>query len=96
MLAVAGRLTRAHRIDEAIWNFELVRTLNERARLLVLGDGPDRSRLERFARLVSMPQAVKFLGDSQDATEVLPGIDVFWYMVADTSACATAGSTASI
>jgi glycosyltransferase involved in cell wall biosynthesis len=79
LIAVAGPLTRAQRLDEAIWCFELVRTLNERAVLLVFGDGPERERLERFTRLVSEPAAVRFLGYREDLGRWLSQADVFWH-----------------
>jgi len=79
VIAVAGPLTRAKRLDEAIWCFELVRTLNERAVLLVFGDGCERQRLERFTRLVSEPKAVRFMGFRKDLDQWLPQVDLFWH-----------------
>ncbi len=61
LITIAGPLTRSQWIDEAIWNYELVRTLHEQACLVILGDGPDRARLERYARLVSEPSAIRFI-----------------------------------
>jgi glycosyltransferase involved in cell wall biosynthesis len=78
VIALAGPLTRAKRIDEAIWCFALVRALNERAVLLIFGDGPERQRLERFTRLVSDPAMVKFLGYRDNLRPWLAGADVFW------------------
>jgi len=78
LLAVAGPLTREQQIDEAIWYFELVRTLDVRVRLLIFGDGPDRHRLERFSRLASDPTAIRFLGYRTDFRELLSHADLFW------------------
>ena len=88
LIAVAGPLTRSQCIDEAIWDFELVRTLDENVRLLIFGDGPDRHRLERFARLTSEPSAIRFLGYRADFREVLPTVDLFWH-----TGVASAGNT---
>ena len=79
LIAVAGPLTRSQRIDEAIWYFELVRTLEERVRLLIFGDGPDRHRLERFSRLTSEPSAIRFLGYRADFRELVAHADLFWH-----------------
>jgi len=79
LIAMAGKLTRSKRIDEAIWCFELVRTLHERAALLVFGGGPDRHRLERFARLTSEPKVVRFLGYRADWHTMLSHADLFWH-----------------
>lgn len=79
LIAVAGRLLRSQQIDEAIWHFELVRTLDESVRLLIFGDGPDQQRLERFTRLTSEPAAVRFLGYRRNVRQLLPHADVFWH-----------------
>jgi len=82
LIAVAGPLCRTQRVDEAIWNFELVRTLESRARLLIFGDGPDRPRCERFSRLASEPCAIRFLGYRPDFRALLPHADLFWHTAA--------------
>ncbi|RIK71837.1 MAG: hypothetical protein DCC67_20105 [Planctomycetota bacterium] len=78
LIAVAGPLQRRKEFDQAIWSFELLRVLHENAVLLVLGDGPDYERLERFADLVCDPGAVRLLGYRPDIGGILPHIDVFW------------------
>jgi len=78
LLAVVGPLLTHKRVDDAIWCFELVRVLYDKACLLVIGDGPQRRRLERFARLVCEPGSVRFLGLRADVAEILPHIDVLW------------------
>lgn len=80
LIAVAGPLGRHRQVDEAIWAFELVRVVHPSARLLVVGDGADRPRLERFAEQVSEPDCVRFLGYRDDWQGLLPGIDVFWQL----------------
>lgn len=79
LITVAGPLTRSQQIDEAIWHYELVRTLDERLRLLIFGDGPDRPRVERFARLTSEPHSIRFLGYRDNFRELLPHTDLFWH-----------------
>lgn len=79
LIAVAGPLVRSQQIDEAIWHFELIRTLDENVRLMIFGDGPDRHRLERFTRLTSEPSAVRFLGYRRDFRELLSHVDIFWH-----------------
>lgn len=79
LIAVAGPLVRSQQVDEAIWHFELVRTLDEEVCLLIFGDGPDNHRLERFTRLTSEPSAVRFLGYRRDFRELLTHVDVFWH-----------------
>ena len=80
LIAVAGPLGRHRQVEEAIWAFELVRVIHPTARLLVVGDGGDRARLERFAEQVSEPGCVRFLGYRDDWNSLLPGIDIFWQL----------------
>jgi glycosyltransferase involved in cell wall biosynthesis len=80
LIAVAGPLERRKEIDEAIWHFELVRVLHEKARLLIFGDGPDRARLERFAEEVSDRGCICFLGFRNDFLQVLPAADAYWQL----------------
>lgn len=83
LIAVAGPLIREQQVDEAIWYFELVRTLEERVRLLIFGDGPDLPRLERFARLTSEPAAIRLLGYRSDFRQLLPYTNLFWHTAAE-------------
>ena len=80
IIAVSGPLRRHRQVDEAIWAFELVRVIYPTARLLVVGDGPDRARLERFAEQTSEPGCVRFLGYRDDWRQLLPGVGVFWQL----------------
>ena len=73
-----GRLARQKRLDDVIWAFELVRCLRGEVRLVIAGDGPERARLERFAREIQVDGSVQFLGHRADAAELWPGLDVFW------------------
>lgn len=80
LIALSGPLIRTKEIDEAIWCYELVRVVHPEARLLLLGDGPDRARLERFAYLVSIPKCIRFCGFRCDQAAILPNVDVFWQL----------------
>jgi glycosyltransferase involved in cell wall biosynthesis len=61
-----------------IWAVETLRQIRERLQLLVIGDGPERERLEVFARTVHCDKHVKFLGHRDDAARFLPGLDAFF------------------
>ncbi len=80
LIAVAGPLVRSKRLDDTMWHFELVRVLHPQARLLIVGDGPDRTRLEQFALQVSEPDCVRFLGYRDDLSELLTHVDVYWQL----------------
>lgn len=81
LIVTAGRLEPQARFDEAIWSFELVRVLHPAARLAIVGDGPDRRRLERFARQVSEPGCVALVHDSRsELAEALTHAEVYWQL----------------
>ncbi len=46
--------------------------------LLVIGDGPQRQRLERFARQCCVDERVHFLGHRSDVPRLLPHFDALW------------------
>jgi glycosyltransferase involved in cell wall biosynthesis len=45
--------------------------------LLIVGDGPERQRLESLARESGIEANVRFLGMRRDVDRILPGLDVF-------------------
>lgn len=47
------------------------------ARLLIVGDGPERGRLEALAAELRIDAAVSFLGFRSDVSRVLDGVDVY-------------------
>lgn len=78
ILCVAGLLDRWQLVDEAIWAFELIRILHDHAHLVIVGDGPERIRLERFARQVTDEAVVRFVPDSNRLGEVLAHSEIYW------------------
>jgi glycosyltransferase involved in cell wall biosynthesis len=57
--------------------FIALRAAVPRAQLVLIGDGPDRQRLERHACDAGVAQAVHFGGYRGDARRLLPGLDVY-------------------
>lgn len=49
----------------------------ENVRLLILGEGPDREKLENLALMTRLDQKVEFLGNRSDVGEILSTSDVF-------------------
>lgn len=78
LIVLAGPLERWHAVDEAIWSFELIRILHENARLVIVGDGPERGRLERYTRQVSDPVAVRFVSQASLLDDVLAHSEIYW------------------
>jgi glycosyltransferase involved in cell wall biosynthesis len=73
-----GRLASQKRVMDLIWAFELIRVMHGDVAFVIVGDGPDRGKLEYFVRSLEVGPRVKFLGHREDATRLLPALDVFW------------------
>lgn len=78
IISMAGSLERWQLFDEAIWCFELIRILHEPTCMIVVGDGPERGRLERFTRQVTDPKVVRFMTVADRLDDVLAHTDVYW------------------
>jgi glycosyltransferase involved in cell wall biosynthesis len=78
LIGVVGSLVPQKRVKDLIWAADLLRVLHDNLRLLVIGDGPERSMLERFARLASDLDHVRFLGHRDDVWRIMPHLDVLW------------------
>ncbi len=78
LVGVVGRLAPEKRVKDLIWAADLLRVLHDNLRLLVIGDGPERSTLERFASLASDLDHVRFLGSRDDVWRIMPHLDVLW------------------
>lgn len=57
--------------------FALLRAQFPQCTLLIAGQGPERARLDELARRLRVADAVQFLGELPDITELLRKIDVF-------------------
>ena len=78
LIGVVGRLWPQKRVKDLIWAADLLRVLHDNLRLLVIGDGPERSTLERFARLASDLDHIRFLGHRDDVWRIMPHLDALW------------------
>lgn len=54
----------------------LLRSCAPAARFVVVGDGPERRRLEHLCQALGLSERVSFLGKREDVPELLPGFDV--------------------
>ncbi len=73
-----GPLEAHKNFRDAIWALELVHHLCGDLHLLLVGDGPDRARLERFTRLIQATARIHFTGWRDDLPAVLAESEVLW------------------
>ena len=78
LIGVVGRLWPQKRVKDLIWAADLVRVLHDNVRLLIIGDGPERSHLEEFARGASDLEHIRFLGERGDVWRLMPHLDMLW------------------
>ena len=72
----ASNFRKVKRVEDVVKTFLLI---NEKipARLLLLGDGPERSFIESEARKNSAFDTIKFLGKQEQMEDILPIADLF-------------------
>ena len=84
-LVAAGRLEAEKGMDDVLVVFREVHAKWPDATLRILGDGPDRTRLERRSRLLGIDGVVRFLGhvSHQHVARELSMAEVFLHMSLD-------------
>ena len=78
-IGIVGRLVPEKGVKELIWACELVRVLHPNVHLLVIGDGPQRSSLEEFASGASDLEHIRFLGERNDVSRIVPHLEMLWH-----------------
>ncbi|OAI52722.1 hypothetical protein AYO47_05995 [Planctomyces sp. SCGC AG-212-M04] len=78
LVGIIGRLAKQKRVDDLLWGMQVLRQADQTARMVVIGDGPERANLEQHARDVEVSDFVKFLGHREDAASLIRHLDVFW------------------
>jgi len=78
IVGFVGRLARQKRIDDLIWATELLHHSESRSHCLIVGDGPQRETLERFAHNIGRSNEVTFTGHRNDAARLMQTFDAFW------------------
>ncbi len=77
VLGVCCRLVPVKRLDRLIHLVGGVGELGVTTKLLIAGDGPDRSRLEALATELDKNNRIRFLGHREDLPELYSALDVF-------------------
>ena len=77
VVGYVGRLANQKRVEDLIWAVETLRQIRPQLRLVIVGDGPERERLEQFAQDVGVAGHVRFLGHRENVSRWLELFDVF-------------------
>lgn len=78
VIAAVGRLWPQKRIKDLIWAADLLKCIRDKTHLLIIGDGPQRDRLERFREQTETVDRVHFLGERPDVMDILPHCQCLW------------------
>ncbi len=78
LIGAVCRLWPQKRVKDLIWATDLLKVVRDDVHLLVIGDGPERSALERYRRQVRIEDKVHFLGHRADVPALLPHFDLLW------------------
>lgn len=77
LIAFVGRLARQKRVEDLLWALQLLRQMNDNVKLLIIGDGPERARLEQMAHKYTVTPHVCFLGHRPDVKKLFPLFELF-------------------
>ena len=76
ILVHTSNFRQVKRVSDSIRIFEKVQK-EIPSKLILVGDGPDRSECERLARQLNLGDSVKFLGKQEALVEILSSSDIF-------------------
>jgi glycosyltransferase involved in cell wall biosynthesis len=77
-IACIGPLHAGKGFRDAVWAFDILRYVVDNVHLLLIGDGPDRSHLERFVRDSQTTGLVHVLGPRDDVPALLARSEIVW------------------
>ena len=77
-VVAVGRLWPQKRYKDLIWATDLLDAAREDTHLCIVGEGPQRGRLEKYRDQIELDDRVHFLGAREDVAQLLPHFDCFW------------------
>lgn len=77
VIGYAGRIEKQKRVDVLLEGFSLVLARHPQARLMIIGEGGPRPKLEAFAASLGISHAVIWTGFRQDIPRLLAAMDVY-------------------
>ena len=78
LIGATGPLIPRSRLKDLIWAADLLKVLYDDVHLLIVGEGPQRWRLQRFCRQIEAEDRVHLLGDRLDMPRLISCTDCFW------------------
>ena len=78
LIAAVNRLWPQKRVKDLIWAADLLKVARDDTHLLIIGDGPQRWRLQRYRDQIEIADRVHFLGERNDVSRMMPHLDCLW------------------
>ena len=78
LIGLVARLWPQKRVKEALWAADQLKFAQLDFYLLVIGDGPERESLLRYRDALRATDRVRFLGERDDVSRLMPHFDVLW------------------
>jgi glycosyltransferase involved in cell wall biosynthesis len=78
LLAGVGPLEPERGFYDAVWALDILKYIRDDLHLVLIGRGPDRPRLLRFARSIDVAGQVHLLGEQPDVGILLRQVDLVW------------------
>ena len=78
LIGAVGRLWPQKRVKDLIWAADLLKSTRDDTHLVIVGDGPQRSRLESYRDQSQITDRVHFVGERDDVPRLMPHFDVLW------------------
>jgi glycosyltransferase involved in cell wall biosynthesis len=91
LVGTTARLAAASPLKNLIWATDLLACIRDDVHLIVFGQGIYRPQLERFSRLVEATNHVHFIGEPDDAMDMLRSMDMVWMTGEDEATVLIAG-----
>jgi glycosyltransferase involved in cell wall biosynthesis len=85
LIAAVGPLATHRRLKDLIWAADILKCVRQDFRLLIVGGGPQRARLEQYRAAVRIDDLVLFTGPRSDIQRLLAACDVYWAAGAEMS-----------
>ncbi|MCL2743975.1 MAG: glycosyltransferase [Planctomycetaceae bacterium] len=76
IIGVVARLWAQKRIQDILWAFESLQSINFNFHAFIIGDGPERETLLRMRDNWCLNHCVHFLGERNDVNRIMPCFDV--------------------
>jgi len=78
LIGVVGRLWPQKGLKDLLWGMELIRVVRDDTHWVVVGDGPERQRLEYYRDQIGIGNRVRFVGHQEGASRWIQALDLLW------------------